>query len=179
LLGLRSILLERLQSIASLTPAGALSRIHGDYHLGQVLIAQNDVVVIDFEGEPQRSLPERRTKTTPMRDVAGMVRSLDYAAAMAVLHYGERNGASLPAIEERMRTWRDSATTAFLDAYRTTMAGCRTYPDDPKLAYALLEHFLLQKVIYETGYELANRPDWVTVPLRGAIEILTTDTTGS
>ena len=153
-------------------PSGGRSRIHGDYHLGQVLIAQNDVAIIDFEGEPGRSLAERRAKSSPLRDVAGMLRSFDYAAAMAL----EEHRQGFDALDERTRAraveWRDTTSAAFLAAYREHVAGAATTAEDPALSAALLELFLLQKGIYEIEYELGNRPAWLRIPLRGTLDLL-------
>jgi maltose alpha-D-glucosyltransferase/alpha-amylase len=140
-----------------------------------VLIAQNDVAIIDFEGEPGRSLAARRTKSSPLRDVAGMLRSFDYAASMAL----DRHRAAFDGDDrglERAERWRRETTEGFLAAYREHVAGAATMPDDPKLADALLELFLLQKGIYEIGYELGNRPAWVRIPLRGILDLLARET---
>ena len=111
--------------VASMAPSGGRSRIHGDYHLGQVLVAQDDVVIIDFEGEPQRSLAERRAKTSPLRDVAGMLRSFDYAAWSALDRLRSRHGAVEPHARDRAFAWRDYAAQNFLDGYwpRAARAG--------------------------------------------------------
>jgi len=172
-LSLREALLRRLQAPAARPPSGRRSRIHGDYHLGQVLIAQNDVMLIDFEGEPQRSLAERRAKSSPLRDIAGMLRSFDYAAATSLVRHGDSPAISHAAIADRADTWRARTSADFLKSYRETIAGVATYPDDPELADSLLELFLLQKAVYEVGYELANRPTWAWIPLRGIVELLT------
>jgi maltose alpha-D-glucosyltransferase/alpha-amylase len=151
-------------------PSGARTRIHGDYHLGQVLVVQNDVMVIDFEGEPRRPLEERRAKTSPLRDVAGMLRSLDYAAWSA-WQYRLEFAPDPAAISSRVEAWRAFATDAFRAAYEETIAGSPVHPEDPELAKAMLDLFLVQKAVYEVGYELASRPDWVTIPLRGLLAI--------
>lgn len=175
LLGLRRQLRARLKAAASLKPAAAVSRIHGDYHLGQVLVAQNDLMAVDFEGEPRRSLEERRAKSSPLRDVAGMLRSFDYAAAMALSAHGHRIGALSEHDRDRAAQWRSHTTAAFLEAYRAHIGDAPTWPGNEKLARALLDLFTLQKAVYEIGYELANRPAWVGIPIRGTIEILQGD----
>ncbi|SMF57446.1 trehalose synthase /maltokinase [Tistlia consotensis] len=172
LLELKGRLTHRLKAVAELAPSGARSRIHGDYHLGQILVAQNDLVVIDFEGEPGRSLSERRLKSSPLRDLAGLLRSLDYAAATAASRYSQRLGIDQEAVARRARLWRDRTTSAVLASYRETIAGAPTWPEDPALGEGLLELFLLQKAVYEIGYELANRPAWLSVPLAGLIDLL-------
>jgi maltose alpha-D-glucosyltransferase/alpha-amylase len=126
--------------------------------------------VIDFEGEPRRPLEERRAKTSPLRDVAGMLRSLDYAAWSA-WQYRLEFAPDPAAISSRVEAWRAFATDAFRAAYEETIAGSPVHPEDPELAKAMLDLFLVQKAVYEVGYELASRPDWVTIPLRGLLAI--------
>lgn len=161
----REQLIARLQSVAGMTPSGGRSRIHGDYHLGQVLAADGDFIIIDFEGEPKRSLAERRAKSSPLRDVAGMLRSFHYAAVTGVSRAG-------PAAQSRADHWRDQVSADFLQAYRAHIASASSYPSDAAFAQALCDLFLLQKAIYEVGYELANRPDWVQIPLSGVRDLL-------
>jgi maltose alpha-D-glucosyltransferase/alpha-amylase len=139
-----------------------MTRIHGDFHLGQVLVASGDVHIIDFEGEPARSLKERRAKTSPLRDVAGLLRSLDYAAATLVPKAAA--AAALP--DEARRAFimrlRDSAREAFLAAYRAATNAL------PGLDNAeLLDFFLIEKAAYEVAYEAANRPAWLPIPMDG------------
>ena len=176
LLSLRDELFQRLEAASSVKPSGGRSRIHGDFHLGQVLVAQNDLLIIDFEGEPRRPLEQRRRKSSPLRDVAGMMRSLDYAAAAALEKYRGGATATSEAAIRRVASWRDLAIGEFLASYREHIAGCPTYPDDPDTARRLLDLFLLQKASYEIAYELAHRPDWVGIPLRGTIDLLDTET---
>ncbi|MCE6961513.1 maltose alpha-D-glucosyltransferase [Cereibacter sphaeroides] len=168
----REVLLERLRRIEDGTPSGALSRIHGDYHLGQVLLAQDDVAIIDFEGEPRRSLDERRRKSSPLRDVAGMLRSFDYAAAGALLRHSESFGPAAELALQRAEDWRRMARAEFLAAYEAGTVDLPSLPADLKHRAALLDLFLVQKAVYETSYELGSRPAWVGIPLRGLIEIL-------
>jgi maltose alpha-D-glucosyltransferase / alpha-amylase len=147
-------------------------RHHGDFHLGQVLMVKDDVTIIDFEGEPRRSMEERRRKAPAARDVAGLIRSIDYSATAAL----RRALNSAPDPQERIARaldrWRDAVIGAFLGSYRQTLADARLWPASPEQADRLLDFFLLQKVFYEIGYELAHRPDWVWVPLAGARRIL-------
>ncbi|MBM9594888.1 maltose alpha-D-glucosyltransferase [Roseitranquillus sediminis] len=169
-LGHREGLKARLASVRSMTPSGLRTRIHGDYHLGQVLVVKNDFMIIDFEGEPRRPVEERRAKSAPARDVAGMLRSLDYAAWSALNHRTDVTGEHADAAR-RLAEWRAFATREYLDAYAETMADCRSQPD-PEAFRALLDLFLVQKAVYEVGYELASRPLWVTIPLRGLLSIV-------
>lgn len=172
LLEKRDTLSERVGRVAAFDPQGARSRIHGDYHLGQVLVAQGDLMIIDFEGEPRRSIEMRRSKSSPLRDVASMLRSIDYAAS-AVLEHGTRTGSAIEeAAARRLADWRRFNVRQFLDSYRASIAGCATWPDDPQFSDALLDMFVIQKAAYEVVYELANRPAWVTVPLGGLLELV-------
>jgi maltose alpha-D-glucosyltransferase/alpha-amylase len=176
LIDARKVLSDRIARIGKFRPSGGRSRIHGDYHLGQVLIAQNDVAIIDFEGEPGRSLAERRAKSSPLRDVAGMLRSFDYAASMALDRHRQAFGEAGEEVVARAQRWRDETNEAFLAAYFDTVRGAATIPEDEALTQALLELFLLQKGIYEIDYELGNRPAWMRIPLRGVLDLLNKET---
>jgi maltose alpha-D-glucosyltransferase/alpha-amylase len=153
-------------------PRGAMlkTRHHGDYHLGQVLLHENDFVIIDFEGEPERPLGERRGKHTPLRDVAGMLRSFDYAqwsALRAAAKTGEDYARLLPLAS----AWQAEARRAFLAAYSTGVTDSGLYGslDD---AAGLLRLFELEKALYELRYEINNRPDWIHAPLQGIRALL-------
>jgi maltose alpha-D-glucosyltransferase/alpha-amylase len=172
LLAAKEVLIARTRALAALPPSGGRSRIHGDFHLGQVLLCQDDVLIVDFEGEPKRSLKERRMKSSPLRDVAGMVRSFDYLAWMALDRRREVVGETLEAERRRARLWRDQATQAFVDAYLDGVSGTSSHPTDEKTTQGLLELFVIQKAVYEIGYEAANRPAWVTIPVRGILDLL-------
>jgi maltose alpha-D-glucosyltransferase / alpha-amylase len=147
-------------------------RHHGDFHLGQMLIVKDDVVILDFEGEPRRSLAERRRKTPAARDVAGLIRSIDYSATAAL----ERALKSAPdehgKIARALDEWRERSVSAVLAAYREFMVDPRLWPVEAAEAERLLDFFLLEKASYEIEYELAHRPDWLRVPLAGMQRIL-------
>ncbi len=156
-------------------------RIHGDYHLGQVLFTGSDYFIIDFEGEPARPLSARRTKRSPLQDVAGMLRSFHYGARSASLAANERLAASpgMPApprqrIDALAAQWQVLATREFLRSYRSTAGDAKFLPSNSADFDALLKVHLLEKAIYELGYELNNRPAWLSIPLEGIHEILTT-----
>jgi maltose alpha-D-glucosyltransferase/alpha-amylase len=156
-------------------PEGSLvkTRIHGDFHLGQVLVVANDFTIVDFEGEPGRSLAERRAKSSPLRDVAGMLRSVDYAAVAAMRGAtADRANNEMRLLEPHARAWQRRTADAFLAGYRETIAGCPSYPTRAETARALLDLFILEKALYEMTYELANRPSWVRIPLEGIRAIL-------
>jgi maltose alpha-D-glucosyltransferase / alpha-amylase len=168
LLESRDVVTSKIAAIAKRPPVGTKTRIHGDYHLGQVLIAQDDVIVVDFEGEPARPLSERRAKSSPLRDVAGMLRSLDYAASASIERFAARTGDVPERIRSAAAGWRNRAMRDFLDAYFATVpeltgGGSGTH---------LLDLFLLQKAFYEIGYEAANRPGWLQIPIRGVLDLL-------
>jgi maltose alpha-D-glucosyltransferase/alpha-amylase len=152
-------------------------RIHGDYHLGQVLFTGSDFFIIDFEGEPARALAERRTKRSPLQDVAGMLRSFQYAARAARLAAQERLADSHQPYDHVARLaaeWLASASKEFLRSYRGTAGDARFLPASSVEFDALLRAHLLEKAVYELGYELNNRPSWLAIPLEGIREILTT-----
>ncbi|HET7570296.1 MAG TPA: maltose alpha-D-glucosyltransferase [Gammaproteobacteria bacterium] len=148
------------------------TRIHGDYHLGQVLIAQNDWVILDFEGEPARTLVERRGKYSPLRDVAGMLRSFDYASWTALSRLDRDTTPPAEAVVGFAREWRDAAAQAFLTAYHEAILGASSWPDDAVAARRWLDLFMLEKACYEIVYEANNRPDWLPIPVRGVMAIL-------
>ena len=147
------------------------SRVHGDYHLGQVLWTGEDFVIIDFEGEPGRPLSQRRFKRNPLRDVAGMLRSIQYAS-VAGLRDGRRRPEDLPLLEVWSRAWSQWVSASFLGGYLDRVAGTRIVPPSDTDLELLLRFFLLEKVVYEIGYELNNRPDWVEIPLRGLLALM-------
>jgi maltose alpha-D-glucosyltransferase / alpha-amylase len=148
--------------------AGTLmTRVHGDFHLGQALVATGDIYIIDFEGEPGRSLEERRARASPLRDVAGLVRSLDYIAANLADRKNPRAGPmSSDRTHDLLERFRTDATKAFLKSYRAA-AGTVVGIWNPRI----LELLLLEKAAYEINYEAANRPQWLPVPLAGMARI--------
>jgi maltose alpha-D-glucosyltransferase/alpha-amylase len=163
-------LIERFESVIRLSDGGSRIRIHGDYHLGQVLRAEEDFVIIDFEGEPGRSVEERRRKQSPLKDVAGMMRSFSYAAYAALFAFtlqAPDNNRPLEAWTEAWQTW---VSHAFLSAYRSTLGSSPLVPEDPNFQ-PLLSAFVLDKALYELGYELNNRPDWVHIPLTAILKL--------
>ena len=147
------------------------TRIHGDYHLGQVVAVKNDYVILDFEGEPSRSLAERRAKHSPLKDVAGMLRSFSYAAWSALSAYAARRPESLARLEPWAILWQRSVSGAFLRAYRATAGSAPFLPASRDGLRTVLAAYVLDKALYEVRYELNNRPDWVRIPLRGVLEL--------
>ncbi|MGD9614459.1 MAG: maltose alpha-D-glucosyltransferase [Alphaproteobacteria bacterium] len=163
---------EAIRQLAPDNVAAVKCRHHGDYHLGQVLAVQNDFHIIDFEGEPSRPVALRRRKNSPLRDVAGMIRSFDYAASAAVRQIAETRPASVPRAAELAESWRQRAVAGFRAAYRKTTRGSPVFPANKLQGKALIDFFTLEKAVYEVNYELANRPDWVSIPLTGILRVL-------
>jgi maltose alpha-D-glucosyltransferase/alpha-amylase len=163
----RPALLRRFDAIRSLAHAGARIRVHGDYHLGQVLRTEEDFVILDFEGEPARSIAERRAKQSPLKDVAGMVRSFGYAAYAALFAFAVHAPDDYAPLEPWADTWERWAADAFLNGYMATAGGTPLLPRDIGDRTALLDAFTLDKALYELAYELNNRPEWVRIPLVG------------
>ncbi|WP_418320911.1 maltose alpha-D-glucosyltransferase [Piscinibacter sakaiensis] len=167
-LAAREQMLERIDRLPSADPVGLKTRLHGDLHLGQVLIRRDDFLLIDFEGEPARTLDERRAKQSALRDVAGMLRSFDYAR-----HTALNQTAPTPPEVERLapmaREWERRVREGFLKTYREVAVGGGLYADDAAFdaAIAMLDLFELEKALYELRYEIDNRPDWIEVPLTG------------
>ncbi|HEV8461657.1 MAG TPA: phosphotransferase [Gaiellaceae bacterium] len=151
---------ERLRLLTNIGGTGRVIRHHGDLHLGQTLWANRDWVILDFEGEPARSLRERRRKRSPLRDVAGMLRSFAYAASAAP----SMRGVDPP------EGWEADARAAFLDGYRETIDKSLV-PSGTQMD-KLLQVFELEKAVYELRYELNNRPDWVSIPVAGIVRML-------
>jgi maltose alpha-D-glucosyltransferase/alpha-amylase len=168
----RDTLQNAIRQLAPEDVAAVKCRHHGDYHLGQVLAVQNDFYIIDFEGEPSRPMAQRRRKNSPLRDVAGMIRSFDYAASTAVRQIAETRPAALPRAAELAETWRERAVAGFRAAYRKATRGSPVFPANKLQGKALLDFFTLEKAVYEVNYELANRPAWVSIPLTGMLRVL-------
>ena len=159
MLDLESRLLPRLHDLLDRRIGAKRIRVHGDYHLGQVLFTGGDYVIVDFEGEPLRSLPERRMKRWATKDIAGMLRSYTYAAEAAGVEFGVE--------------WADRASRAFLREYWEAAGDAPFVPPTIEERNLLLDVMLIEKALYEARYELDNRPDWVSIPLRGLRRLLT------
>jgi maltose alpha-D-glucosyltransferase/alpha-amylase len=190
LLSQRLALIARANSITSIEAAGQRIRIHGDYHLGQTLRTSgasrdlgmsadsedSDFVLLDFEGEPARLLSERRQKQSPLKDVAGMIRSLSYAAHSGVDQFLTANQGVEHAVDSKNLTawavfWQNSAASEFLRSYREAIASNPALLPSAQQSQALLEAYLLEKALYELLYELNNRPSWLRIPLAGILAL--------
>ena len=161
-------LIARINQNSLATPAGVKTRLHGDLHLGQVLICEDDFLIIDFEGEPQRTLAERRAKHSALRDVAGMLRSFDYARYSA-LHQYAMTAPDPDRMAQAARQWEQCMRKGFLQAYGQVAVAGGLYASvaDFEAAAWLIDLFELEKALYELRYEMDNRPDWIGVPLAG------------
>lgn len=152
---------DRLRGVSKSTGLGRKIRVHGDLHLGQALWGDEEWHLIDFEGEPARPATERRRKRSPLRDVAGLLRSLDYAAGATRLH----SGADVPA------HWVSAARTALLDGYFAVVESTGLLPPTSAVTDEVLGLYELEKAVYELRYEIAHRPGWVAIPV-AAIDAL-------
>jgi maltose alpha-D-glucosyltransferase / alpha-amylase len=168
-------ILRRFRPLLDRRFAAQRIRCHGDFHLGQVLWTGKDFIILDFEGEPALALSERRIKRSPLRDVAGMLRSFDYAAWTGLRQHVERGSLpqeNQPQVEPWARAWVQWVSAAFLKTYFQGMSNTNLLPTGDDDLEALLRASLLNKAAYEIGYELNNRPAWLGVPLRGILQLL-------
>ncbi|MFN3530496.1 MAG: putative maltokinase [Bacteroidia bacterium] len=165
---------EYFERIQQLEPQSLRCRIHGDYHLGQVLYDKGDYTILDFEGEPESSISDRKIKHSPLKDVAGMLRSFHYAAYVALYfgHESARIRKRYPQAEALAETWFQAVASVYLNAYFSRLNRKHFRLEAHAEAAALLRLHLLEKAVYEFGYELNGRPDWVIIPLKGIQQIL-------
>jgi maltose alpha-D-glucosyltransferase/alpha-amylase len=174
LLAQRDGLFARLNEISTTTVDAVKTRYHGDLHLGQVLLVADDFLITDFEGEPARSIEERRRKSSALRDVAGMLRSFDYARAVGL----DRALTARPDLRERLApafaAWAQEAQASFMIGYRRGVGYARCMPVEPADAERLIVLFQIEKALYELRYELDNRPTWLSVPIDGLLSLLAT-----
>jgi len=182
LAGMKDRVLAVFHTILGRTVPAMRIRCHGDYHLGQVLYTGKDFVIVDFEGEPARTLNERRLKRSPLVDVAGMLRSFDYAVHTVL--YGAAGAEvirpeDVPVLTPWARFWQQWASSAFLRAYLQQVADVPLVPRAREELARLLDVLLLEKNTYELGYELNNRPQWVRIPLAGILRALATRGSGA
>jgi maltose alpha-D-glucosyltransferase/alpha-amylase len=165
-------ILSVFQSLLETRITAVKIRYHGDFHLGQVLRTGKDFFIIDFEGEPARSLSERRLKRSPLRDVAGMVRSFHYAAHSALRSYGSIRPEDVEQLEAWAEAWYIAVSGVYLNSYLFTVEDAAFVPKDRREFEVLLRCFLLEKAVYEVGYELNNRPEWLAIPMKGIERLL-------
>jgi len=168
----RGDILDRLRGLAPDRLDAVRTRLHGDFHLGQVVIAQDDVQILDFEGEPARPLAQRRAKGSPLKDVAGMLRSFNYAGWAALFEHAAGRPDLLEKLHPLADEWERRTAETFLAHYRAAIGDCPSYPADDAQRERVLRLFLFEKLFYEIGYEAANRPDWLRIPLAGLSRLL-------
>jgi maltose alpha-D-glucosyltransferase/alpha-amylase len=174
-LAAETAIIERFRGLVNRKMTSLRIRCHGDFHLGQVLFTGKDFLIIDFEGEPERPVSERRLKRSPLRDVAGMLRSFHYASSAALL--GRAPGLlvqpeGLDASQRWMNFWYVWTAAAFLKSYLAAAAAGHFLPQMKDELGLLLDAYVLEKAVYELGYELNNRPDWVRIPLDGILQLM-------
>ncbi|HEU6448773.1 MAG TPA: maltose alpha-D-glucosyltransferase [Verrucomicrobiae bacterium] len=177
-LALEPEILKRFRKIYEHRIDATRIRHHGDFHLGQVLYTGKDFLIIDFEGEPAVALSERKLKRSPLRDVAGMIRSFHYAAQAALAKHIERGTpveGQLPLLTAWAKFWPRWTGAIYFKSYLQQAAGASFIPQNPADVQIITDFFLLRKAIYELGYELNNRPDWVKIPLQGILELVVED----
>ncbi|HEY6515304.1 MAG TPA: maltose alpha-D-glucosyltransferase [Steroidobacteraceae bacterium] len=168
LLARRDTLMERIAGSTAISPQGLKTRRHGDYHLGQVLLKRNDFIIVDFEGEPGRTLEERRRKHSPLTDVAGMLRSFAYARHAALERSAVQGGDDCSRWEPQLQTWEQEARRTFVASYDQIASAAGLY-ESLQRAAPLLTLFEIDKALYEVRYELGNRPDWTRIPLQSLL----------
>ncbi|HEX3019179.1 MAG TPA: maltose alpha-D-glucosyltransferase [Chitinispirillaceae bacterium] len=164
--------LEIMKKIVQRKITSTKIRIHGDYHLGQVLYTGKDFVIMDFEGEPARPLSERKLKRSPFKDVAGMIRSFHYSTYSTLLLNPTFRQADFPQLESWISPLYNYISGVFLESYLKESGDASFVPRDNEQIIILLQIFLLEKAVYELGYEMNNRPEWVIIPLRGIQSLL-------
>jgi maltose alpha-D-glucosyltransferase/alpha-amylase len=172
LLSQREAIFGHIESFKSARFEGSKIRHHGDYHLGQILIAKDDAYILDFEGEPRESLEQRRRKAPPARDVAGFLRSIDYATSAAIDRAPNITSEERRVLADRVHLWGVRLSDAFWESYRETLNETKFWPAEESQARQLLDLFLLEKAFYEIEYEMTNRPTWTHIPLDGTWRIL-------
>ncbi len=166
------LLTKPLEELPGATINADKIRVHGDYHLGQVLWSMNDYILLDFEGEPAKSLELRRAKHSPIKDVVGMLRSYDYASYAALFSFTQDRPEDFPKLAPWARLWHAWTSAAYLRAYLATAGEASFLPRSIATQSLLLRAYLLDKALYELQYELNNRPDWVRIPLQAVLQLI-------
>jgi maltose alpha-D-glucosyltransferase/alpha-amylase len=172
LLAQRDALHDRLSALLPTDIDGLNIRLHGDFRLEQMLIVKDDIFIIGFEGDPAVPFAERRRKAPAARDIAAMVRSIDYSVAAALDRALKVAPDEQGKLANALSQWRDRATATLLTSYRETMTNARLWPADPHATKAMVNFFSLEKAVREIEYELAHRPEWLRLPLVGLLRLL-------
>jgi maltose alpha-D-glucosyltransferase/alpha-amylase len=168
----QNIITSRFNLLRETNIEAMKTRTHGDYHLAQVLFTGKDFEIIDYEGEPARSLTDRRLKRSPMKDIAGMIRSFHYASCSSMLTPAPASQLNLSRLDEWVEVWYKSVSATFLKSYLEALSGMPLLPKDRRTFTVLLDAYLLEKALYELAYELNNRPSWILIPLKGIADVL-------
>jgi trehalose synthase-fused probable maltokinase len=166
----RDAVVKGFDALRTLGEGGLAIRVHGDYHLGQALRTDTGWTVLDFEGEPALEIAERRALSSPLRDVAGMLRSLDYVAAAALAERSDPDGEQVELLRRQGAAWAEANRRLFWGAYLARVGDHPLLPRSAGDTLALRRAWELRKAVYEVGYELGHRPDWVSMPLRFLLE---------
>jgi maltose alpha-D-glucosyltransferase/alpha-amylase len=171
-IGMRTDILNAYKKIYSKKLDVIKCRIHGDYHLGQVLFTGKDFIILDFEGEPAKTYSERRLKRSPLRDVAGMIRSFHYAAYGSIFLNQRIQKEDVPKLIPYAEQWYHYMSGMFMEGYLETVKGQPFVPKDKDDQQTMIQTYLMEKAVYELSYELNNRPDWIIIPLRGIMSVM-------
>lgn len=163
---------ERIARVSKIDQPGMKTRIHGDYHLGQVLHSTKGWLILDFEGEPARTLDERRAKHSPLKDAAGMLRSFSYAASASLFEFAGDDETEMRRLEPWSLAWEQLARDRFSHGYLSRSHEGDFLPADRASLAALMDFFEIDKALYELGYEMSHRPDWIDIPLRGIRQVI-------
>jgi maltose alpha-D-glucosyltransferase/alpha-amylase len=177
LLRRREACLARLAGLEAADAGLLRTRVHGDYHLGQVLRAQNDVFILDFEGRTGDDAAAHRAKTSPLRDVAFMLRSIAYATRAALMRLAEKQPDAAARVAALPGEWRHRAVEAFLAGYHAAIVGAPGWPEDERVATRLLHFFALERACAELAFEATHRPGWLDIPVQGVTALLDFDET--
>jgi maltose alpha-D-glucosyltransferase/alpha-amylase len=171
-LDMENTLLAQLKMLTQKKLSAAKIRVHGDYHLGQVIFTGNDFMIIDFEGEPARALSERQLKRSPLRDVVGMMRSFHYAVYSLYFERRREEISDWAGLQDWLEIWFHYVSGRFLQAYLETVKGNGLLPEDAADINLLLNAYQIEKSLYELNYELNNRPDWLLIPIKGILQLV-------
>ena len=169
----RDALFARIRSVNAKPIRALKTRYHGDLHLGQILLCADDFLITDFEGEPARPLEERRRKHSALADVAGMLRSFDYARAVALDRALTGRPDARDVLAPAFDGWYRASISAFLEGYRNGLSGVLVWPEEDRDAQRLIALFQIEKALYEVRYEVNNRPNWIGIPVRGLMRLVT------
>ncbi|MFD2522679.1 putative maltokinase [Emticicia soli] len=168
----KDLILDFIDQILTRPLSSFRTRIHGDYHLGQILATNDDLVIIDFEGEPESSITERKIKHSPLKDVAGMIRSYHYAVSAKLFNSAETSNTDAIVLQRAADRWYKLIKDTYLEEYLSMFGSPHPLFKDPNEVNYLLLFHLLEKAIYELGYEVNYRPTWVKIPLKGIVEVI-------